>query len=258
MKFCKIKKGIHILAIKAREKTFGGVDYLYKNKKSDILVITFSGFATHDKVRTYNYVSTCSKHPVDTLHIKDSWGCRGSYYLMHEGNPYPYYSVLNLIYHILGKRDYKKIICAGSSKGGSAALIFGLKIGATDIFAAACQYHIGTYVVKFDDVYRKMCFDHHKFTNIANGWEELNEVIPSAIHNGKPNQTIIHLFYSMNEHTYENEIIDLVEELKQYKYVVEETVCQFSTHSEVGTHFAPFLDRSLKHIAASLKDSDNS
>lgn len=121
------------------------------------MIITFSGFASNDKIRTYNYVKTASKYPVDALHIKDSWGYRGSYYLLDEGNPHPYYGVLNLIYNIIGKRDYKKIICAGSSKGGSAALIFGLKIGATDIFAAACQYHIGTYVAKYEDVFLKMC-----------------------------------------------------------------------------------------------------
>ena len=252
----KFRKSLHVLAIKFREKTFGGVDYLYKNKNSDILVITFSGFATHDKVRTYNYVNTCSNHQVDALHIKDSWGYRGSYYLLNEGNPYPYYGVLNLIYQILGKHNYKKVICAGSSKGGSAALLFGLKIGATDIFAAACQYHIGTYTVKYEDVFQKMCGGKSVAVNSLDNikWGgELDNVIPSAIHDGNPHKTKIHLFYSKNEHTYEEEIVDLIKELKQYDYPLEETVCHFSTHGEVGTHFAPFLDEKLKRFTENQK-----
>ena len=83
---------------------------------------------------TYNYIKTLNPFKVDALYIKDTWGYRGSYYLMDHGNCRPYDSVLNLIYKILSRKKYSRIICIGSSKGGSAAILFGLKIGATKFF----------------------------------------------------------------------------------------------------------------------------
>ncbi|HCH41139.1 MAG TPA: hypothetical protein DEW31_00235 [Alistipes obesi] len=243
----KLKKVIWILLIKIKEKNFkGGGKYLFKNRNSDILFISFSGFGTYDRLRTYNYIKTLNPFKVDALYIKDTWGYRGSYYLMDHGNCRPYDSVLNLIYKILSRKKYSRIICIGSSKGGSAAILFGLKIGAYEILSGACQYHIGTYVAKFPEVYRGMLGSIPQ----AEGIQLLDSVLPEAIseHSQRTPQTKIHLFYSKNEHTYEDEIIDLRRTIINAGYPYNETICDFKEHGDVGKEFSKFLATYTKEL----------
>ena len=121
----KIQKNIsHYRAkrlISSNERQFKGcVKYLFLPKRSDALLIVFSGF-TGD-VRRYNYVSSFSKMEINQLLILDSWGYQGSYYWLDKGDTYPEKMVNELIETIVKSYGINRVITCGSSKGGSAAI----------------------------------------------------------------------------------------------------------------------------------------
>ena len=98
---------------------------------SKYLLVIFSGFnrieATPQK--TYNYIRALNGVNYNKLFILDSYGPRGCYYLGENMSFEVETSVVSLISKISTMYDIpnKNIITVGSSKGGSAALYFGMK-----------------------------------------------------------------------------------------------------------------------------------
>lgn len=58
----------------------------------------------------------------------------------------------------MNKYKYKRTYYAGSSKGGTAAIYYGVKNNATAVFSGACQYNLGTYlsIDKHRDIFQSM------------------------------------------------------------------------------------------------------
>ena len=52
---------------------------------------------------------------------------------------------------------------------------------------------------------------------------------------------IIHLLYSKNEHTYQDDIIDLLDKLNECGYRVLEKQYDFSEHNDIGIYFKKYL-----------------
>lgn len=109
------------------------------------MLIIFAGFATGDK-RMYNYVRSLRDLNIDKLYILDTWGFRGSYYLYENGSSQPMLATDKIIEHYLSRKKYRNVYTAGTSKGGTAALYFGLKHKVKAVFSGACQYNLGTYL----------------------------------------------------------------------------------------------------------------
>ena len=132
--------------IKLHEHTYGTKGkFLFVDNKSDTLLIVFSAFT--GEVPRYNYFYSFKElHNISQLYILDNYGKRGSYYLYENGSSFPENDVKVLVESIIKKYSIKKIITAGTSKGGTAAIYFGLKLHADHIFSGACQYYIGTYL----------------------------------------------------------------------------------------------------------------
>lgn len=245
----KIRRKVLFWLIERRyESSYEGQKYLYiPNKNSKDLVVVFSGF-TGEKPK-YNYVMTLNKIPINKLFILDNYGYKGCYYLMSEGSRHTEHCTSHIIEMIRNSNSIKKVITAGSSKGGSAALYFGLKHNADIIISAACQYYIGTYLVR--EKHRKildamLCAPNSPNYNLEASVKELDETIYHALDNY--NNNIINLFYSDVELTYERQIKPLVEELRRRKIPFEETIEHFQKHEDVGIYFAEYLKRKILEI----------
>lgn len=75
---------------------------LRKSKKSNRLIVVFSGFAGHNKKARYNYMRTLHDANCNTLFILDDFGYKkvGSYYLGDKCKLYEENAIQQLIFFV--------------------------------------------------------------------------------------------------------------------------------------------------------------
>lgn len=220
------------------------LSYYFRSNNSNTLIIVFSAFASKP---SYNYVKTLKDLNFDQLFILDDFGYKGSYYWYENGDDYPRTLTESLISKFINRGGYKRLITAGSSKGGTCAIYFGLKYHATHIFAGACQYLVGNYL--YTECNREKFYGMMGRDNEEENRAILNNMVSNEIKKEKGNNDLhFHLLYSNKEHTYEDDIIPLIEDLKKYKMTYDEEICDFDDHSDVGKFFGPYLIHSLQAI----------
>lgn len=232
-----IAKCKNLLFLLTHEHRFRGrLKYLWFREGCDSLLVVFPGFSK-DRPRKYNYVKGLTGvKKVDRLYINDNFGYQGSYNLYENGRRAPEKITMDLIDRIIKEGNYKHLFFAGSSKGGTCAIYYGLIFRADEIYAAACQYHIGKYVsneMPNDKVFYAMMG--------KNAGEEdsliLDNVMPDLLQKYRGSESAIHLFYSKNDPTYDRHIKDLINSLDHWGYHYFETVESYAVHSQVGESF---------------------
>ena len=247
-----IKKIFRNLWFKIHERTYKNrLKYLFENNHSDRLIISFSGFPGDGKP-AYNYVRTLSENKrIDKLFILDDFGYRGSYYVMEDGEYAPRELVEGLIAKILNRGGYKFVYTMGSSKGGTAAIYFGLECNVTAVYSGACQYYIGNYLNKpqFAQIFKGMTGKEQT----ENAVGELNNIMPKQLESHAGSKTVIHLLYSKEEHTYQEHTIGLINDLKKFNIPFIEIIESFPNHDDVGKFFSPYLKAELaKEVSKNL------
>lgn len=228
--------------IKIHERIFENrLQYLYfSEKKNDSLLVLFTGFANDDKKRKYNYVRGLkSLKKVDRLYVNDNFGFRGSYNLFENGENGPELMTKRLIENVLKKGNYSQLYFAGSSKGGTCALYFGLEFEAKEIYVGACQYNIGTYLSKDtrQQVLTAMMGERDRDESIY----LLNRVMPTIIEKHRGQNTRIGILYSKKDLTYERQLVDLMNKLKECGLSYEEQEVSYEKHEQVGIPFLMYL-----------------
>ena len=239
----KIKKLISRFEIKLKEKTYKDkLKYIFVNNHSDALMIVFSAFTGN--ARRYNYYAGFKALDCDRLYILDPWGVKGSYYWFENGGTAPRGLTESLIGQVVSGGGYKRVYTLGTSKGGTAALFFGLQINATAIFSGACQYNVGDYVHQEgrEDIF-------HGMMGPNAGDDEakiLNQMMPKQIEKYKDTTSEIHILYSKQEKTYERQIVDLLAKFREcgVPYIEKEEF--FTNHSDVGKYSIPYVKEYFK------------
>lgn len=234
----KFRTLTNIIKYAILEKTFiGKLKYLYFDKGCQDLMICFAALPPREKP-LYNFVKGFDKLPLDRLYIGDYWGYRGSYYLYENGSTHPYKQTCELIDFILSKKNYRNVYTAGTSKGGTAALIFGMKYNVKCIFTGACQYHIGSFVniPVHEKIFKGMMglYAGEKEEAFLNNY--ISNMIDIVNFHGK-----IHLLYSKLEHTYPEHIKFLIDKLNVKNINVVEVEKSFKNHGDVGNYFIPYV-----------------
>ena len=227
--------------IKVHERTYGTkLKYLYLPKRSNSLLIVFSGFSP-DGERRYNYIRSLDKLKISKLFVLDPYAYKGSYHLFENGNDYPQKETQGLIDKF--KSKYKYIFMAGSSKGGTVALYYGLLNEADAVFSGACQYNLGTYLSRKEHIkiFKSMMGELNQ-----NTINTLENIVKNVILSKEGTKTRVYLLYSKQEPTYEEEIIDLVKDLKDHHYNLIEKIESFDNHGAVGSFFPSFVIENLK------------
>lgn len=238
LKVQKIVKYIKMRTlIKSGERIFNNeVKYLFLPKDNDDLLVVFSGFA--GEKRRYNYISFFSNLNINQLYILDTWGNRGSYYWLDAGSDKPEKNIHNLIDYIIENNNLKKLIMAGSSKGGTAAIYYGLYHGANQIFAGANQFLVGDYLNRRENlqILEGMIGNYNKDMMV----KYLNDKLANII-SEHPDNKGIHLLYSKKELTYQRQIIPMKKCLDENNIIYNETIMNFLDHSEIGIYFPIFV-----------------
>lgn len=239
------------LWIRYREKCFHIGDervkyILQENKKAEGLLVVFSGFST-DKPR-YNYIRTLREvRKVNKLFILDDFGYqnRGSYYLMENGKDNVHKNCTALIKMIAEKVSAKELYCAGSSKGGTAALLYGCELGAKAVISGAPQYYIGNYLNT--EKHKKLLYGMLGSPVEEKDIAGLNHVVEQAAKECRE-KPVVYLHYSPREHTYCEHICFLLKELEKQGFVVQKDRKEYTEHGDVALYFGQYLCQVMNNI----------
>lgn len=230
----RLKKLLHsyyVIRNKIIEKSHtNGVKFIFVNKKSDNLIVVFSGIGSD-----YNYRRSLKCSSWDQLYIKDTWANGLSYHLYENGKNHPEILTSSFINDFLSCHKYSIVVSLGSSKGGSAALYFGLKHKFNEVYSGACQYKVGNYIAIF---HKKDNYYPHLMGDIPEeeGIRLLNEKFQNILEENQNSKTKIHLVYSTEEHTYDDDIIHLVKKLNECKINHEDKIYNFPEHCMIGKY----------------------
>lgn len=221
------------------------INYLLQTNllSKDILIVFTSCTKPGQKAR-YNYIKTLDKFKCNKLFILDDFGFdnRGAYYLGKNNDFDIEKDVNSLISYIINKFNIEKKIFIGSSKGGYAALYFGLPFKNSIIITGAPQYMLGNYL---------SIPNHNKILEYimgdigVNSINKLNSLMENKLKLYKENNNTIYLHYSKQEETYISDISLLVKELENLNYKVFYDIEDYKTHSELTKFFPDFIKNIL-------------
>lgn len=231
------------------------IRYMFENQGKKDLIIVFGSCTRKGIKARYNYVRTLKNMDLDQLFILDDYGFdgRGIYYLGKDMDFFVERAVSHLINRIASCHNYRKMIFAGSSKGGYGALNFGLLFPGSSIIAGAPQYHLGSYLMDPDNHLE----DTLKYitgktrSNISQTVvKDLDSHLCSKIQNYKSDKSAasIYLHYSREEHTYQEHIKDLIKDLKENGFYLQEDAGEYKNHSDVSLYFPDYLKKSVQLI----------
>lgn len=193
------------------------VKYRFKPSESDRshLLIIFSGF--HFPVMTrYDFIGEAHKgYKGNILWIKDDFNDLCSYYLCQNMDFIIERAVIALIDSVLEQYSLQKSQCtlAGFSKGGTAALYFGIKYGFTNILSTVPQFSIGSYVKKNWVTVAQNMMGEEANNNVLT----LDSLLPDLIEQDCQLARNIYLFSSLSDIQYELEIEPNLQRLQKYQ-----------------------------------------
>lgn len=242
----KFKLFILKIYIKIHERNYCSksnikITYMMRKKSfSKNIIICFSGYTGNDLPSRYNYITTLIKSKNNVLWIKDNYGYNntGGYYILDKNKRLIYDDMKEFIDFIT--RKYTNKYYVGSSKGGTAALIYGIALGGQACVVGAPQYYITDYLQNNN------C--NHLLYNLTEDDDEWNLLLNYYLENiikCNKNKTLIYLHYSKKEHTYLSHIKKLIFDLKSNNYLIFEDISFYKKHEEVGKYFKDYLKKIL-------------
>lgn len=224
------------------------VKYILKRKKStDSLVIVFSACTRKGLKARYNYVKTLDGLGCNRLYILDDYARdhRGSYYMGHDFKFNEETAVEELIKKVITELNPKKTVFCGSSKGGYAALNFGIKFDDSYMVVGGPQYFLASYLRNGNEY----ALEHIVGERTPDKEEKLDTYLREKLQNNdKRNSQKIYIHYSNKEHTYEEHIKAMLADLKSGGYDVSEDVADYANHSDIAYYFPDFLKKQITDI----------
>lgn len=128
------------------------IKYLFQESKQDRrhLVVVFSGFGSNRSVEydfTGEPAASCRSN---ILWIKDDINDECTYYLCNSLDFGVENAVISLITSTMERLNITRNMCTlmGFSKGGSAAIYYGIKYNFENIISSCPQFHVGSYALK--------------------------------------------------------------------------------------------------------------
>lgn len=211
------------------------IQYRFIPAKRDCrhLLIIMSGFNIPDPT-IYDFTMMDHCHS-SILWIKDDFGGLPAYYLCRHMSFDIEKGVSLLINGVIGFVKPENVSILGASKGGSAALYFGLKHRFKNIITAVPQFHIGRYVAQG---YWEHIGNHMMGNITSKNTKLLDLLILNQIMKDKDKHANIYLFTSPDDKQYLTEIEPNIQYLKAYKnFNLIETHSSFATeHNKITAY----------------------
>lgn len=218
----------------------------YPRKNAKKLIVIFN--ACSGGTAKYNYVYTLKNADANRLYILDDFGKekRGSYYLGEKGKDNVAGMTKRLIDRYIQQCQPEQLVFAGSSKGGYAALYFGLQYPYANIIIAAPQYYIADYL---NGYYTDSLMDiigditDEKIVELNQRLYRMMSAVPE-----KARTQQIFLHYSPNEPTYIKHLQGLLSDLEENGYSIQTDVKDYSTHEDLKYFYPDYLKQVLEQI----------
>lgn len=208
---------------------------MYKTRRAvkDIrhLVVMFSGIRP---LRDYEFDGQASaSSQSDWLWIRDDFDGEQTYYLCQNFEFDIEHAVIKLIESHLDRLGLDKSSCTlvGFSKGGSAALYFGIKYGFTNIVASVPQIAIGTYVKET----RPGIMKHMTFDQSLAEFDALDNLIPNAISNDVQLNKNIFIWSALGDREYDTQVgpfLPMFDKYNNFNSIITDSPL-VTTHNEV-------------------------
>lgn len=217
--------------------------YKFKAQKYDCnhLIVVFSGFGSSSEF-TYDFENLLQISYASVLWIKDDFDGHCCYYLCQNMNFIIEKSVISFINKKLSELQLTKKQCSviGFSKGGSAALYYGIKYDFNNILITVPQTFIGSYVDKnWKVVAKHMMGENYSSKQV----EILNSLILDLLKSDKKKEKNIYLITSKKDIQYDTEIVPIKDELFKYynmNFLLSESIF-VRAHNQVTSHHAQFI-----------------
>lgn len=227
------------------------INYLFEKgaKSSPFLLVAFQAVPTvkdGKPIKLYNYTKFLKDINVHRLFIEDTCGEFGCYYLCNDMNFEVEETVVELIESIIKKYKIKKenVITFGSSKGGSAALYYGMKYGFGHIISGAPQTKIATYL----NHCRPEMLQYMIGEDLAK--ERITKIDSLILKQVKPTCTTkVNLLTSEKDAQYKTHIVPLI---KAFNKAGTDANVVFESgiekHRDIATYFPNFLTKNITRI----------
>ncbi|MBB1198989.1 hypothetical protein EGM70_01540 [Enterobacteriaceae bacterium 89] len=181
------------------------VHYRFRQASRDCqhLLIVMSGFNVPDPT-IYDFTQVLGHCDSHLLWIKDDFAGLPAYYLCQDMSFGVENNVSQLINGVIQFLNCRQVSIVGSSKGGSAALYYGVKHNLANIVSVVPQFRIGSYVATgsyWENVGRHMMGEITD-QNI----DLLNHKLPLMLTTAKNTAQNIYMFTSTGDYQYESEI----------------------------------------------------
>lgn len=255
------RKATEIFTTFENEKVFFHdipIKYMFeKHNQSNQLAIVFSGiykdeFRGIKDAAKYNYIRTLEPIKINKLFILDNYFGKFCYYLGEDGNSLYESATLALITKIMNQLNVPKenVLTIGSSKGGTAALYFGLKYGYQHIIVGAPQIFPGEYLKNI--LSKRSTFISKRLFEIINeeepfSFERFNRLITNELImcDHKPN---ISIHIGSGDTLYQTDILPFQKLCIKQGINPFIEVSDYSDHGLTGTYFSPFLLQRLDKL----------
>lgn len=219
------------------------IKYKFKPKKYDNnhLIVVFSGFGAVSEF-TYDFENLLQTSNANVLWIKDDFSGHCCYYLCKHMDFIIEKAIISFINKMIENLNISKNNCSliGFSKGGTAALYYGIKYDFKNILVTVPQTFIGNYIEKnWPDVAVHIMGE--KFNNKE--LTILNSVIIDLLKKDTNKQKNIYLITSKQDPQYNTEIVPLMDELFKYSnmnFITSESIF-VRAHNHVTSHHAQFI-----------------
>lgn len=260
-KIRKVWGFLYARLMKARyEKLYHGeVDLKYLrmgSARGNTLIVVFSSCTRRGVAARYNYIRTLENINAPKLFILDDFGLdeRGGYYLGQDGGEEICRTTRALITKTKSDVCATKVIYCGSSKGGWAALRFGVGDPCGTVVAGSPQYLLGDYAI---EEYEKEggnktllpYLSHRLYEQSRINW--LNGLIKQEI-DRRSSAAPVFLCYSTEEHTYSDHIKFLVDDLRAAGRAVSVSERSFINHSDISLYFPEYLRSTVAALLAGI------
>ncbi|PCC82749.1 hypothetical protein COM45_08000 [Corynebacterium accolens] len=228
-------------------ETFYGekpVRYLLENaeRASDGLLVVFSAVNPVGDF-TYNYRASLTDYSGAVMYILDDFGDQGAYYLAGNREQAEFRSVQGALRSVLQRLDVKpsSVTTLGSSKGGTAALIHGVALGARRVYAGGPQFRVGSFLkTPHPNILTYMA---GSCSSESVRWAD--EIVRRSLMSGA-RQTELVVVVGENDGHYRKHAVPLVDQARALGYKASLFLLPGTTHAELGAAFRQFVSSFAK------------
>ncbi|MFC8304623.1 accessory Sec system protein Asp2 [Specibacter sp. NPDC057265] len=224
------------------------IDYKFRPAKQDRrhLIVIFSGFRKKD---TYDLSGSSSDSlRANILWIQDRFYDNYSYYLNTHMNDQIERAVFDLIekFRINLGLNTSDVTVAGFSKGGSAAIYYGLRYNYGAIISVVPQFQIGTYINK----HWPTVLQHMTGSGTAKEIDKLDATLTDLISSDQEMMRNIYLFSSEADPQHADQVAPYIDRLTKYSNFnyIETKSPIVDGHSIVSRYNVPLIISILSSI----------